>query len=90
VPAASQLIEVSGSFVGDVNPENALRNEWTVKIAQKGGIQVIDGCRNAANALEEFWLGTIENENGISRRTGIEATEFTLKFPVGVNEEFMT
>lgn len=90
VPAATQLVVVSGSFVAKVEPINAKSVTDKLVIAQKGGVQTIDGCRNAANELEKLTLLTLENEEGEAKQSGEEAVEGTITFiEAGHEEELM-
>jgi hypothetical protein len=53
-----------------------------MRITQKGGVQSIDGCRNAANELVKSSLTTLENELGEPKMTGLEIIESALTFAV--------
>jgi hypothetical protein len=96
VPAASQLVVLEGSYVAKLEPINTPTHASGVLTAQKGGVQSIDGCRNASNELDKRTVFTIENEfvdeegNPIRERSGVEAIEnlFTFTEP-GHAEEVM-
>jgi hypothetical protein len=90
VPSASQLVVVEGAFVAKIEPINVASHTGTLVIAQKGGVQSIDGCRNAANELDKKSLVTVENEEGEAKQSGEEAVEGGLTFTeAGHTEELM-
>jgi hypothetical protein len=86
VPAASQLMIVKGAFVAMVEPTNFPFHSSQLVIAQKGGVQSIDGCRNEANELDNKSLLTWENEEvnkkaePVLKQSGVEAVESSLIF----------
>ncbi|HUA74309.1 MAG TPA: hypothetical protein VL988_06080 [Solirubrobacteraceae bacterium] len=82
VPAAEQLVLVEGDFAAKIEPINTSTTSGTLVIAQKGGVQSIDGCRNAANELVKHTLTTVENENTSPKQSGEEAAEGTLSLSV--------
>jgi hypothetical protein len=47
IPAASILLLEEGSFVAGLSPENGATKEFALKIEQKEGKQMIEGCLNA-------------------------------------------
>ena len=89
VPAASFLVVVSGSFVASLSPINKPSNTGTLGITQKGGVQTIDGCRNAEKELVKQSLLTVENDAGEAKQSAEEAVEGGLTFNGGVEEELM-
>jgi hypothetical protein len=77
IPALSSLLEITGSFIAEVEPNKKSANEFKLNIEQKGGAQSIEKCEGG----EALTLLLAINE-GKAVQTGVEAKEGTIIFKV--------
>ena len=75
IPTTKLTLEITGSFIGLVEPINTEATEFKLGVAQAGGVQGIEKCEGeAADTL------ATATDGGAATQTGVEAKEFTLVF----------
>ncbi|HUA74307.1 MAG TPA: hypothetical protein VL988_06070 [Solirubrobacteraceae bacterium] len=81
IPATGEELEIKNDFVGKIEPINTSSFGGQIVISQKGGVQSIDGCRNASNELVKHSLTMAEN-GGTPKQSGLEVVEGTIAYAI--------